>query len=135
MISRQDMIDRFGEQELAERSNRSDGSSIDDAVLQRAIDDAVAEAQSWTRVTLVRLVRPSAALKGFVCDIARYRLFDDAVTEIIAERYKQAVAWLREAAKHPQMLDDALLEQEGGQRNGAGAVVPNRPPQWKDWEM
>ena len=136
MITLDDLIARFGEKELVERSNKGYGDSMDAAVIQRAIADAEAEAQSYVRLAgLGKLLAPSAALLGFVCDIARYRLYDDAVHEVIEERYKRAIEWLKEAAKHPQMLDDALNDASAGEtaaRYVGCAVMPNAPPQWAD---
>lgn len=134
MILIKDMIDRFGEQELAERSDRENGTDINQTVLQRAIDDAVAEANSYVRAAGIVLNKPSVALVGFVCDMARYRLYDDAVTEIIDERYKRAIAWLKEAVKNPQMLDDTFSGSLNDESRFVGcAVLANAPPKWSDF--
>lgn len=134
IITINDLIQRFGEQELAERSDREYGTDINQAVLQRAIDDAVAEANSYVRAAGIVLNKPSVALVGFVCDMARYRLYDDAVTEIIDERYKRAIAWLKEAVKSPQMLDDDFSGSLNDENRLVGcAVIGNTPPKWLDF--
>lgn len=134
IITINDLIQRFGEQELAERSDREYGTDINQTVLQRAIDDAVAEANSYVRAAGIVLNKPSVALVGFVCDMARYRLYDDAVTEIIDERYKRAIAWLKEAVKSPQMLDDDFSGSLNDENRLVGcAVIGNTPPKWFDF--
>lgn len=133
LISKQDMVQRFGERELAERTDHYRAQTIDDAVLAQAIADAEAEVYSWIRAAkLKQLTRPSAALLGFACDIARYRLYDDAVTDTVQERYKQAIAWLQMAIKYPQMLDESAWDNRNN-RPSSGAVVANEPIQWADW--
>lgn len=49
MITIQDMITRFGEQEMAERSNHENYETIDEAVMAAAIADAEEEAASYLR--------------------------------------------------------------------------------------
>lgn len=129
LITRQDMIDRFGEQELAERSNRNDYAVIDEAVLQRAMDDAQAQASAYLAAVLPRLTHVPPVLVHKVCDIARYCLYDDGVTQIVEDRYKNALVFLREAAKQPHMLG---IEAERMAAAGGGAVRPNVPPAWSD---
>lgn len=134
MITVNDLIQRFGEQELAERSDRYNSQAMNQVVIELAIEDAVAEAQSYIRAAGIVLNKPSAALVGFVCDMARYRLYDDAVTEIIDERYKRAIAWLKEAVKNPQMLDDDFSGSLNDENRFVGcAVLANQPPKWSDF--
>ncbi len=135
MIGLDDLLVRFGERELAERTDRENASEIDFDVVQRAIDDAVAEAESYVRAAgIMRLSQPSPALKGYVCDIARWRIYDDAASEIVEQRYKLAIEWLKFASKHPAMLDDTLAVLTSEERNRTGcAVEPNKPPDWSDY--
>lgn len=125
MITMNDLIQRFGEDELFERGEQD--------AIEKAMNDAIAEAQSYVKLSGVVLVQPSVALVGFVCDMARYRLYDDAVTQIIEDRYKRAVAWLKEAVKNPQMLDDTLSGSLNDSPYVGCAVMSNQPLKWSDF--
>lgn len=118
MIKREDLEARFGAVEIAERG--------DAAQINQAIADAIDEARSYLRAAHLENVPPSEVLKGFVCDIARYRLYDDGNNEIIETRYKQAIAWLERVVKNPSMLGV-------WPDSGAYAVRANAPPKWSDW--
>lgn len=134
MITRDDLITRFGTDEIAQQTNTSLSRPpvIDEVELQKAIDDAIAEVMSYVHAAGVVLVRPSAALRGYTCDVARYRLFDKATIEIVQKRYDQAIAWLREAMKRPAMLDDDLAAQVANGTRSLSAVMPNQPTKWAD---
>ena len=78
MITIQDMITRFGEQEMAERSNHENYETIDEAVMAAAIADAEEEAASYLRAAKLFFTNDTApqVLKIKVCDIARYYLYE-----------------------------------------------------------
>lgn len=130
LITREDMIERFGAAEMAERTGRERCDVIDEAVLSAAIADAEAEAQSYLSAAGLVLATPPKALVVKVCDIARYYLYDDAVTQIVEDRYKQAIQWLRDVVRNPQMLDAAATAKTA--TPSRAAVVPNTPPKWAD---
>lgn len=125
IITRDDMVKRFGESELAERTNRDTADSIDDAVLQKAIDDAHAETGSYLQAAGLKLASAPPVLVIKACDIARYYIYDDAVTQVVEDRYKAAVAWLKDVVRNPQMLDGAALPVTINPSHVA--VAPNRP--------
>lgn len=109
MITTQDLIDRFGEGELINLTDKEHYSVIDETVLQHAINDATAEALAYLNpTTLVAggayVGVPPKSLVLKVCDIARYYLYEDGVTEIVEKRYKQAIDWLILVSKNPAML-------------------------------
>lgn len=94
-----DLVLRFGERELAQLSNRSGLDVIDDAVVARALEDANAEAHAYLATRYPVPVAPVPALLArLVCDIARYRLYDDAAPEEVRKRYEDAVRLLRSIA-------------------------------------
>lgn len=128
IITQTDMIDRFGEHELILRTNRESADGIDDAVLQRAIDDAEAEAGAYLQAARLQLAAPPPVLVIKVCDIARYYLYDDGVSQIVEDRYKQAVAWLRDVVRNPQMLDPEAVSPDA--KASTCAVIPNQPESW-----
>lgn len=63
MITIQDMITRFGEQEMAERSNHENYETIDEAVMAAAIADAEEEAASYLRAA--KLFLPTTPRRRF----------------------------------------------------------------------
>lgn len=101
-----DLIERFGELELAQRTNRVDGATIDTVVLGRALADADAEIDSYlaTRYTLPLSSTPPV-VNRLACDITRYRLFDDGVPETVRVRYQDAVSVLKRLASGDMLLE------------------------------
>ncbi|MBS9781327.1 MAG: DUF1320 family protein, partial [Gammaproteobacteria bacterium] len=78
---------------------------IDDVVLNRAIDDGVAEASSYLLPVGLADITPPYSLKIRVCDIARYYLYEEGmITEVVKDRYERAIAWLKMVRKDPAML-------------------------------
>lgn len=95
--SQQNLIDRFGEDELIQLTDRDNLGAIDAAVVARALADADAEINGYlsTRYTLPLSPVP-AVLEKLACDIARYQLFENAVTEIVKQRYENAIRFLKD---------------------------------------
>lgn len=100
-VTQQDMVKRFGEQELVELTDR-DGTAgaIVPGVLAEAIADAESEIDAYlaSRYSLP-LTDPPAALTRVAADIARYRLYDEHATDAVTDRYKAAVDFLKSIAK------------------------------------
>lgn len=98
--TQQDMVDRFGQVELLQLTDRDNTGSIDTTVLNRALEDADTEINGHLegRYTLP-LVRTPAILVTYACDIARYRLYDDRATEQVTKRYDTAMKFLRLVAE------------------------------------
>lgn len=124
-----DLLERFGERELAERTDREHYATVDLAVVERAIADAEADINAYLApVGLVGIDPPKAlVIKG--CDIARYYLYDDGAPEIVIERYKTAIAWLKDVMRHPQMLKSDASSSNSAQEIVSGiAVIANSAP-------
>lgn len=98
-VTLQGLIDRFGEAEILQVTDREGAGVVDQSVAQRALDDADAEIDSYlgARYTLPLATVPGV-LTGAAADIARYRLYDDVAPETVESRYKQRIAWLRDVA-------------------------------------
>jgi len=100
--SAQQMIDRFGEAELIQLTDRANPplQTIDDYVLNAALNDADAEINGYLQA---RYTLPLASVPLNIAriarDIARYRLYDDAVTDAVKLRYEQAVKELERISK------------------------------------
>lgn len=137
IITAEDMVVRFGEQEIAERTDHDNYEVINEDVLAKAISDAEDEANAYLRAAKlfydVDGNPPPPVLVIKVCDIARYYLYQDNVTQIIEDRYKSAVAWLKSVVANPGLLDPNRYGS--ADKPSMCAVMPNRPPDLdlKDW--
>lgn len=98
--SQQQLIDRFGYQELMELTDRGRTGIIDADVIDGALRDADAEINSFlaSRYTLP-LTQTSQELVRLSCDITRYRLFDIRATDAVKARYDDAIKKLRDVAR------------------------------------
>jgi phage gp36-like protein len=94
-----DMQAEFGDTELAQLTDRSNGTVTDDTVLTDALTRADSEINSYIaqRYSLPFASVPTR-LRDIACDIARYYLFDARAPQIVQDRYKNAVAWLKDVA-------------------------------------
>ncbi len=130
-ITKQGLIERFGERELIQLTDRANvpPTTIDDAVVDRAIADASAEINSYLKKRYtVPLASVPDVLAKKAADIARYFLHGKSAEKEspVTIAYRDAIAWLRDVAKGIVEIDD------GGQtppQTGGGsirAVKPNR---------
>ena len=122
-----DLTDRFGAVELAQLTDRTNGVVIDATVLGRALTDADAEIDSYlaTRYALPLASTP-VVLVRMAADIARYRLYDDRVTEAVRQRYGDAVSLLkRMATGEVQLAGSTVLAVA---TTGSGNAVHTRTP-------
>jgi len=97
--TQQDLIDRFGNDELIEISDHENTGSINVVVVQNAITDAGSEIDGYLagRYSLPLTDAPPV-LNKICCDMARYNLYDEGATEAIEKRYDNAVEFLKMAA-------------------------------------
>lgn len=152
-----DMIRRYGAAELAQRADRGLPRLVSDALFAAAaagedisafpeseqaaakaavtvVSDAVADAMSTVDGYLsaryaVPLVPMPAAVLRITGDIARYYLYEDMATETIIERYKQAIAWLRDVAAGKVSLGDATATPSPA--SGGTAKMVTSPAVWR----
>lgn len=130
MITLQDLIDRFGEAEIINLTDKDNYQAINETVANHAIQDATSEIVAYLNPTgLIAdgmyLGTPPRALKLKACDIARYYLYENGVTEIAEARYKQAIDWLVLVSKNPAMLTGVDATPKA---NSGISVIPNTPP-------
>lgn len=98
--TQQDLVDRFGETEIIQLSDRGNNGAIDTAVVAAKLADADAEVDGYLagRYTLPLEPVPRVLVR-VACDIARYHLYDDRATEQVTTRYRDAVRLLEQIAK------------------------------------
>lgn len=95
-----DMVTRFGQEELEQLAPSDTAESFDQDKLDSALSDASAEMNTYLgSVYSLPLTDPNPYLKTICCDITRFRLWDDAVSEEVRKRYEDAVAWLKKVVK------------------------------------
>ncbi len=106
------MIDRYGEEELIQLTDRTQAEEIDDTVIDAAINDATGTMDAYlgTRYALPLSSVP-AVLKRICCDIARYLLHGNEAPESVSDRHGAAIEFLQAIAKGD--LDLAVGETSG----------------------
>lgn len=110
------MIERFGEVELIQLTDHDQLGVMNEAVLQRALDDADAEINGYIAVRMpVPAVTGLSFLSRLASDVARYRLYDDAVPDTVRLRYEDAVRALQAIAKGSMTLGEVEPATIGGQ--------------------
>jgi phage gp36-like protein len=125
--STQDLIDRFGETEIAQASNRdmpSDG--IDEAVVEQALRDASAEIDGYLSARYkLPLTHVPLVLVRVCADLARYQLYDDRAPDQVSKRHDDSVKLLQRIStgqvalglssegESPEASDGAEMESGG----------------------
>ncbi|RVA07642.1 DUF1320 domain-containing protein [Mesorhizobium sp. M7A.F.Ca.US.002.01.1.1] len=126
---KQDLIDRFGEKELRELTDRTNRppTTIDDTVVGRAVNDATALIDGYIakKYSLPLVTVPDILVK-VAADLARYFLHGKAADKDspVTAAYNQAVAWLKDVAKGLIELDDG---GEAPEPAGGGAIKTSAP--------
>lgn len=94
--SQQNMIDRFGSDELIQLTDRGNLGVIDATVLGQALADANTEIDSYLAgiCTLPLATVPQRLIK-IAADIARYELYGARCTDQVRARYTDAIAYLK----------------------------------------
>lgn len=98
--TQQNLIDRYGSPELVQITNPDNlaATTINVTVLNKAIADATAEIDGYLTGYLPLSPVP-ANFERLACDITRYHLYDDLVTEQVKERYKNHISYLIKVAE------------------------------------
>ncbi|MFV2030511.1 phage protein Gp36 family protein [Neisseria sp. S1] len=135
LITREDMILRFSEREIAALTDHDYGKTVNVEVLDRAIADAQAEAGSYLAAAGYKSldgVETPRVLVLKVCDIARYYLHEDGDIEIVEKRYKAAIDWLKSLVKEPRLLGLDTTQPADKASDAMYAVRPNTVEQWHE---
>lgn len=95
--AREDLVQRYGESEIAMLEDPSGTGVPDSAVSEAAIKDAEDEVDSYVgmRYSLPLPSVPQPIIRC-TCDIARFRLYKDRPTEEIKYRYERTIRWLEQ---------------------------------------
>lgn len=129
--TQQDLVHRFGMDELVELTNRAGGGTLDEVVVDKALKDAddAMNAYLASRYALPLAVVPGI-LTRFACDIARHFLYEDKPTEQVQRRYEDALAWLKDVASGKASIGvdaaGAAPASAGGAQADAGERVFTR---------
>jgi phage gp36-like protein len=96
--TQQDLIDRFGLDEITQISDETGSGTLDTGRVAQALADANAQIDGFlgTRYTLPLSTIP-AALNLIACDVSRYRLARLPADEM-RRRYEDALRWLGKVA-------------------------------------
>ncbi len=101
-IVAQDMVDAFGQEEIVALTNLDNPSAttINNVVLQQAIDDACAIIDSYLRSRYTTPIVPTpAALVRIACDITRGQLDQNNPRDEVIRRWEMALTFLKDIAK------------------------------------
>ncbi|MCR5855992.1 gp436 family protein [Mesorhizobium sp. J428] len=126
---KQDLIDRFGEKELRELTDRVNRppTTIDDVVVGRALADADGLIDGYVgKRYALPLAEVPPMLTKTAADLARYFLHGKAADKDspVTAAYNQAVAWLRDVSKGLVELGNGAIEPQAA---GGGSVKTSRP--------
>ena len=127
--TQQDLIDRFGQEELVELTDRADPPAglVDATVVARALADADAVIDGYVGARYdLPLASTPALLANLAADIARYKLYDEAPPEAVENRHKNALAMLRDIAAGRAKLDIAGEEPAGSTAGEPQIDAPDR---------
>ena len=122
-VTQQDLIDRFGEAELIQLTDRTNlpASTIDSTVVSAAIADAENLADSYLAKRHVLPLNPVPdVLTPVVANLARYALFGDHADKdnAVTRNYRDAIGWLKDVASGTVQLEAegaAAAQPRGGQ--------------------
>lgn len=86
------LVERFGEVEIRQLTDRAHQGEIDPAIAERALDDATAEIDGYLAARYVLpLAHVPTVLVRLCADMARYYLYDDHAPEQVVMRFKAAL--------------------------------------------
>lgn len=118
--TQQDLLDRMGEPELIQRSNRDGTGTLNSTVINQAITDACAEIDGYLTQQTTPLSTVTPRLTSVACDISIYYLYRGAMIEEVEKRYLKAVDFVQlvnigkagfsvDTAGAPAVVEQAIL--------------------------
>lgn len=129
--SQQDLVDRFGERELIQLTDRTNtpATTIDVTVVARAIEDADALIDSYVgKAFNLPLAEEPPILTKHACDIAHYYLHGDRAGDKhpVTLKFNQSMGWLKDVARGLVKLDDGAGDTPSTPAGG-GKIKVNAP--------
>ncbi|ORE87816.1 DUF1320 domain-containing protein [Aurantimonas sp. 22II-16-19i] len=120
--TKQDLIVRFGEEELIQRTDRVNRprTTVDDTVVSQALSDASAVASGYvSKVYELPFSAVPPALTKAVCDIARFYLWGNSAGKDgeVERNFEIARSWLKDVSRGLVQLDvegEPPAQPEGG---------------------
>jgi len=92
--SRDHLVERFGEAEIASLEDPDRIGEPDDQISSVALVGATQELLGYIAPRYgFTLSTIPITLRDFTCDIARYKMYKDRPTDEVDKRYKRAIAW------------------------------------------
>jgi phage gp36-like protein len=105
------MIDRFGSDELTALTDRTGAGVPDGTVVGRALDDASQVIDSYLASRYLLPLNPVPDQVGrWCCDIARFFLFKDEVSDAVKALYNASIASLKDAQAGRLTLETAAVD-------------------------
>jgi len=97
--TQQDLVDRFGAEELVQLTDRAQAGTIDATVVGKALADADALMDGYLATRYAVPVTPTTALlTRLAADVARFLLHGKSATETVRQAHEDALRFLREIA-------------------------------------
>lgn len=129
-----DLIARYGADELLRLAVTydSDGNEVVDSdKITAALEAASALMRSYLPSDIDTTIE-AHNLKRVCGDLARYELYDQRTTDVVAERHEQALKWLREVLRGNAIVAHALQNFADTTATGGGDVQfgANTQTQW-----
>lgn len=122
-----DMINRYGETEMIQLSDRANTGLVDVVVVEAKLADASAEIDAYLQGRYdLPIVDVPVLLTRIAADIARYHLYDDRATEQVTQRYKDAVRFLESVARGTVHLGLGATAQPALITGGPEVATPGR---------
>lgn len=109
-VTKQQLIDRFGERELIQLTDRANrpATTVDETVVAEAIRDAEAVVDGYVgKVYQLPMTSAPAVLTKISADIARYYLHGKAADKDgpVHRAYSEAIAWLKDVSRGLVQID------------------------------
>ncbi len=124
--TQQRLIERYGDRELIQLTDRYNSGVLDSALLDAAIDaaDRLIDGYIHPRhgLPLAQAMIDASALPEQAAAIVRYGLYDDHAPEEVVRRYRDALNWLRDVQAGRVTLgeQDAVATTGGRMQRGQG---------------
>jgi phage gp36-like protein len=121
-----DFVTAFGDEETIALSNLDEPNSmvLNEPVIQRRLDDATAEIDSYLQAAgyALPLTSVPVVLRNRCCDIARYYLDRIRMREDVQQRYKESISYLKDVVNGKALL--------GLTQNNQVSVTAPDAPEW-----